>query len=127
MDDIARVCVETITESETTLVNSTNGVVAKSVLISNAGKKDKKAKLNIDGKDFIFPVGAESTLRLDSVLVFNILKGSTLPIEENTNTATKSGEDTDTSTGAETPTTEPSTDEANELNIFISGLKLGVA
>lgn len=110
MDDIARMCVETITESETTLINSTNGVVAKSILISNTGKKDKKAKLNIDGKDFIFSVTAESTLILDNVLVFNILKGSTVTIE-----TTTTGDSTTTDT------------EVNELNIFISGLKLGVA
>lgn len=107
MDDIVRLYVGTVTTTEATIVNSTNGVVIKSILICNTSTEEKKAKLTIDGKDFVFKVAAESTLTISDVIVCNVVNGSVVA----STVAAGTGEST----------------EPKQLNVFISGIRLGAA
>lgn len=102
MDDIVRLYVGAANTTDTSIINSTNGVVIKSIFICNKTSNNQTINFNIDGKDFLFDVESKKTLIIDNVIVCNVLNAKVLEGE------TIEG-------------------ETQDLNIFISGLRLGIA
>lgn len=114
MDDIVRLYVGSINTTESNIINSTNGVIIKSIFICNKTANKQTVNFNIDGKDFLFDIETKSTLIINDILVCNVLNAKILEAE----VTTTIGDPTESETNeTETP----------EINIFISGLRLGVA
>lgn len=74
MDEIKRLYAGTITDTEQTVLDLTNGAVLKTILICNASETEQTIDISIDSSVFIFNVKAKETLILDNAIVCNILK-----------------------------------------------------
>lgn len=75
MDEIARLYTGNVT-SEETLIDSTNGVVLKTILIGNRNEEKATVSISIDGAAFSFDIDPNKTLIIDNPIVCNILKAS---------------------------------------------------
>lgn len=75
MDEIARLYTGNVT-SEEKLIDSTNGVVLKAILIGNRNEEKATVSINIDGAAFSFDIDPSKTIIIDNPIVCNILKAS---------------------------------------------------
>lgn len=97
MDEIKRLFAGTVTNTEQTVLDLTNGAVLKTILICNSSEAEQTIKLIVDGSVFLFNVEAKKTLIIDNAIVCNILKMQVL------------------------------TESEDILNVHISGIQLGGA
>ena len=74
MDEIKRLYVGTISTEEITVLDLTNGVVLKTILICNASETEQTIESNVDSSVFLFTIEAKKTLIIDNAIVCNILK-----------------------------------------------------
>ena len=74
MDEIKRLYAGTISDTEQTVLDLTNGAVLKTILICNNSETEQTIEINIDSSVFIFNVKPKETLILDKAIVCNILK-----------------------------------------------------
>ena len=74
MDEIKRLYAGTITNTEQTVLDLTNGAVLKTILICNNTETEQTIEINIDSSVFLFNVKAKETLIIDNAIVCNILK-----------------------------------------------------
>ena len=74
MDEIKRLYAGTITDTEQTVLDLTNGVVLKTILICNNTETEQTIEINIDSSVFFFAIEAKKTLIIDNAIVCNILK-----------------------------------------------------
>ena len=74
MDEIKRLYAGTITDTEQTVLDLTNGAVLKTILICNASETEQTIEINIDSSVFLFNIEAKKTLIIDNAIVCNILK-----------------------------------------------------
>ena len=74
MDEIKRLYAGTITDTEQTVLDLTNGAVLKTILICNASETEQTVTINIDSSVFLFNIEAKKTLIIDNAIVCNILK-----------------------------------------------------
>lgn len=77
MDEIKRLYVGTITNTESTILDLTNGAVLKTVMLYNDNATKETVTLTIDGTVFCFDVEAKTTVIIDKAIVCNILKAKT--------------------------------------------------
>lgn len=74
MDEIKRLYAGTVTNTEQTVLDLTNGAVLKTILICNNTETEQTVTINIDSSVFFFAIGAKKTLIIDNAIVCNILK-----------------------------------------------------
>ena len=74
MDEIKRLYAGTITDTEQTVLDLTNGAVLKTILICNNTETEQTVTINIDSSVFLFNIEAKKTLIIDNAIVCNILK-----------------------------------------------------
>ena len=74
MDEIKRLYAGTISDTEQTVLDLTNGVVLKTILICNNTETEQTIEINIDSSVFLFNIEAKKTLIIDNAIVCNILK-----------------------------------------------------
>ena len=74
MDEIKRLYAGTITDTEQTVLDLTNGAVLKTILICNNSETEQTISINIDGSVFLFTIEAKKTLIINDAIVCNILK-----------------------------------------------------
>ena len=74
MDEIKRLYAGTITDTEQTVLDLTNGAVLKTILICNASETEQTIEINVDSSVFLFSIEAKKTLIIDNAIVCNILK-----------------------------------------------------
>ena len=74
MDEIKRLYAGTITDTEQTVLDLTNGAVLKTILICNNSETEQTIEINVDSSVFLFNVKAKETLIIDNAIVCNILK-----------------------------------------------------
>lgn len=74
MDEIKRLYVGNIVSLENTVIDLTNGVVLKTIIVSNPTGNPEEFIVNIDGGEFIFKVEPKTTFIMDKPIVCNILK-----------------------------------------------------
>ena len=74
MDEIKRLYAGTITDTEQTVLDLTNGAVLKTILICNASETEQTIEINVDSSVFLFNIEAKKTLIIDNAIVCNILK-----------------------------------------------------
>ena len=74
MDEIKRLYAGTITDTEQTVLDLTNGAVLKTILICNASETEQTIEINVDSSVFLFTIEAKKTLIIDNAIVCNILK-----------------------------------------------------
>ena len=74
MDEINRLYAGTITDTEQTVLDLTNGAVLKTILICNNSETEQTIEINVDSSVFLFNVKAKETLIIDNAIVCNILK-----------------------------------------------------
>ena len=97
MDEIKRLFAGTVTNTEQTVLDMTNGAVLKTIIIGNESETEQTIKLIVDGSVFLFTIEAKKTLIIDNAIVCNILKMQLL------------------------------TESEDVLNVHISGIQLGGA
>ena len=74
MDEIKRLYAGTITNTEQTVLDLTNGAVLKTILICNNSETEQTIEINVDSSVFLFNIEAKKTLIIDNAIVCNILK-----------------------------------------------------
>ena len=74
MDEIKRLFAGTVTNTEQTVLDLTNGAVLKTILICNASETEQTIEINVDSSVFLFNIEAKKTLIIDNAIVCNILK-----------------------------------------------------
>lgn len=74
MDEIKRLFAGTVTNTEQTALDMTNGAVLKTILICNNSETEQTIDISIDSSVFLFNIEAKETLILDKAIVCNILK-----------------------------------------------------
>ena len=74
MDEIKRLYAGTVTNTEQTVLDLTNGAVLKTILICNASETEQTIEINVDSSVFLFTIEAKKTLIIDNAIVCNILK-----------------------------------------------------
>ena len=74
MDEIKRLYAGTITDTEQTVLDLTNGAVLKTIIIGNENETEQTISINIDSSVFIFNLKAKETLIINEAIVCNILK-----------------------------------------------------
>ena len=74
MDEIKRLYAGTITDTEQTVLDLTNGAVLKTILICNNSETEQTIEINVDSSVFLFTIEAKKTLIIDNAIVCNILK-----------------------------------------------------
>ena len=74
MDEIKRLYAGTITDTEQTVLDLTNGAVLKTILICNNTETEQTIEINVDSSVFLFKKEAKKTLIIDNAIVCNILK-----------------------------------------------------
>lgn len=74
MDEIKRLYAGTISDTEQTVLDLTNGAVIKTILICNASETEQTIEINVDSSVFLFNIEAKKTLIIDNAIVCNILK-----------------------------------------------------
>ena len=74
MDEIKRLYAGTVTNTEQTVLDLTNGAVLKTILICNASETEQTIEINVDSSVFLFNIEAKKTLIIDNAIVCNILK-----------------------------------------------------
>ena len=74
MDEIKRLFAGTVTNTEQTVLDMTNGAVLKTILICNASETEQTIEINVDSSVFLFNIEAKKTLIIDNAIVCNILK-----------------------------------------------------
>lgn len=74
MDEIKRLFAGTVTNTEQTALDMTNGAVLKTILICNNSETEQTIDISIDSSVFLFNIEAKKTLILDKAIVCNILK-----------------------------------------------------
>lgn len=97
MDEIKRLFAGTVTNTEQTALDMTNGAVLKTIMIGNENETEHNIKLIVDSSVFLFDVEAKKTLIIDNAIVCNILKMQVM------------------------------TESEDVLNVHISGIQLGGA
>lgn len=75
MEEI-RIAAKTLTDSEESLYNNSDGAIVKTVLLHNSNSEDKEVTLNFDGVAFLFTLNSKETKTLSSPLVTNSIKAS---------------------------------------------------
>lgn len=75
MEEI-RIAAKTLTDSEESLYNNSDGAIVKTVLLHNSNSEDKEVTLNFDGVAFLFTLNSKETKILSSPLVTNSIKAS---------------------------------------------------
>lgn len=103
-DTIKRLNVGSITDTEETIFDYTNGAVVKTILISNMTTIEQELVLNIDGAKFIHIIPSNTTISLTNYFICNILKAKLT---------------------TESQTDEESNPILNTINYHISGIQLG--
>ena len=77
MNDIQRFFSGTVSDGEATIINSTGGVVIKTILIANNGTEKAVLSLKIDSENtFKFDVEGETSRIINVPIVCNILKAT---------------------------------------------------
>ena len=74
MDEIKRLYAGTITDTEQTVLDLTNGAVLKTILICNNSETEQTIEINIDSSVFLFNIEEKKTLIIENAIVCNILK-----------------------------------------------------
>lgn len=77
LDEIKRLYVGQVTNTESTIFDLTNGAVLKTIVLYNDNATKETVSLNIDGTVFCFDVETKTTLIIDKAIVCNILKAKT--------------------------------------------------
>jgi Cu2+-containing amine oxidase len=77
LDEIKRLYVGTVTNTESTIFDLTNGAVLKTIVLYNDNATKETVSLNIDGTVFNFDVDTKTTVIIDKAIVCNILKAKT--------------------------------------------------
>ena len=105
-DVIKRINVGTLTETEFTLLDYTNGAVVKTIMLGNSTSIDQVLSLDVDGAIFLYTIPSKSTLTITDYFICNILTAKLI-----------TGEQTD----------EESNPITNVISFHISGIQLGSA
>ena len=69
-----RIVAKTLTDTEESLYNNSDGAIVKTILLYNSNAIEKEVTLNIDGVAFLFKLSTKETKLLNSPLVVNSFK-----------------------------------------------------
>ena len=105
-DVIKRINVGTLTKTETTLLDYTNGAVVKTIILGNTTIIDQVVSINIDGAIFLYTIPSKSTITITDYFICNILTGKLITEEQ---------------------VDEESNPIVNTISFHISGIQLGSA
>ena len=103
-DVIKRINVGTLTGTELTLLDYTNGAVVKTIMLGNSTSIDQVLSLDVDGAIFLYTIPSKSTLTITDYFICNILKGKLITEEQ---------------------ADEESNPITNTISFHISGIQLG--
>ena len=103
-DVIKRINVGTLTDTETTLFDYTNGAVVKTIILGNKTKIEQILSLDIDGAVFLYKIPTESTITITDYFICNILKAKLITEEQ---------------------VDEESNPITNAISFHVSGIQLG--
>lgn len=74
MDEIIRLYAGTIDTANVQVINESNSVVVKTLMLGNNTDKEQTATITIDGAVFNFKIGTLNTLILDHPIVCNTMQ-----------------------------------------------------
>ena len=69
-----RIVAKTLTDTEESLYNNSDGAIIKTILLYNSNDTEKEVTLNIDGVTFLIKLATKETKILNSPLVVNSFK-----------------------------------------------------
>ena len=105
-DVIKRINVGTLTGTELTLLDYTNGAVVKTIMLGNSTSIDQVLSLDVDGAIFLYTIPSKSTITITDYFICNILTGKLITEEQ---------------------VDEESNPIVNTISFHISGIQLGSA
>lgn len=105
-DVIKRINVGTLTKTETTLLDYTNGAVVKTIMLGNSTSIDQVLSLDVDGAVFLYIIPSKSTITITDYFICNIITGKLITEEQ---------------------VDEESNPIVNTISFHISGIQLGSA
>ena len=69
-----RIAAKTLTDSEESLYNNSNGAIVKTILLYNSNSENKEVTLNFDGVTFLFNINSKETRIINSPIIANSIK-----------------------------------------------------
>lgn len=69
-----RIAAKTLTDSEESLYNNSNGAIVKTILLHNSNSENKEVTLNFDGVTFLFNINSKETRIINSPIITNSIK-----------------------------------------------------
>lgn len=69
-----RIAAKTLTDSEESLYNNSNGAIVKTILLYNSNSENKEVTLNFDGVTFLFNINSKETRIINSPIITNSIK-----------------------------------------------------
>ena len=69
-----RIAAKTLTDSEESLYNNSNGAIVKTILLYNTNSENKEVTLNFDGVTFLFNINSKETRIINSPIITNSIK-----------------------------------------------------
>lgn len=69
-----RIAAKTLTDSEESLYNNSNGAIVKTILLHNSNSENKEVTLNFDSVTFLFNINSKETRIINSPIITNSIK-----------------------------------------------------
>ena len=69
-----RIAAKTLTDSEESLYNNSNGAIVKTILLYNSNSENKEVTLNFDSVTFLFNINSKETRIINSPIITNSIK-----------------------------------------------------
>ena len=66
-----RIAAKTLTDTEESLYNNSNGAIVKTILLYNSNSENKEVTLNFDGVTFLFNITSKETRIINSPIITN--------------------------------------------------------